>query len=1411
MTRGLRILIASIAVGATNIPAAAQTPATTEGKRAEIITEVLTQKGYMTNAAVDAAAHPVKKTTISFIDGLGRPVQQVARQQSSDGNGNDVVQFFQYDQHGRQTKAYLPYVAPSSGGGYRPDAMTEQLNWYLATAGEDKPYAETVYDASPLQRVKGQGAPGSDWQPGTGHIATTTTRPNTAADAVSIFDETGRTALYYLANELAVTESTDENGNKVLLYTNKSGQQLLKRVQLDDVLTLEGFPDATYAWLETYYVYDTYGSLQYQVPPKAVELLKKGKTWSEVQELLFSYTYDSKGRLVEKKVPNSGKTIYKYDNRNRLALVQDANLRSKNSNSWYFTKYDRSQRPVMEGIYTFVPGTYASVDAALAAQTVFTEDRNTNGATHFYTNNAFPASSIEVLSVTYYDTYQDFSTASYAAGLLSNQEAAATTNTYGLATGKKTRVVTSTGLSSTWLQQVYYYDSEARLIQTKANNHLHHALEDVSTSVYDFMGKIVSTQSTVKSSAATSLTVENIVAYDLNSGLAKQVKQRNKLNGGVWDKADYQLVAEYKYDGLGKLLEKKLHEKASGSNTFLQTVDYSYNIRGWLTGINKPSSSDDLFTLDLYYNKTDAGLGNTAQYNGNISAVKWRVNSDAAAKERSYKFTYDKMDRLKEAAYAASGTTGWTEEVGGYDEKGIRYDHNGNITALQRNTITSGTTTATLLDNLSYSLTGNLLTKVEDLSGNAEGFHNRSSASDEMAYNDAGSLTKDLNKNITSITYNEINKVSQITITEGSATKMISYDYDATGTRLATTATGTAKQDYLGGLVVENAVFKHFPMAEGLVRIADNSFIYEYHLKDHLGNMRVAFTEATTTTTGATMEPDFAYQEESNFANISETRHLDRGRARTGSYAALLSTSRNRPVGPSRRVTMQKGDSLKVEAYGLYETVKEQDMTFSLLSWLAASAMITTGQVAEGKGKQNKYLPYLGMALAMAPKIIQKEKGVPKAYLRYIVYDSDSNYVTSGYQALGRNGKGNWEKLELKYKAEEDGFAEVYLANESGNDAWFDDMSVSVTSAMIVQENHYYPFGMVMQGAVNGIAMPADATRRLFNGGAEWQNQFDVDPNYHSTYFREYDPVLGRFNGIDPMADAFSSWSPYQYAFNNPVLFNDPNGAKPVPIDGYDSVPIDGGMVLTSRGFVPLYALGGSGVGSIAGSPGGLYWANGFYTEEQNKKRMSASSYFLYYGRDKGTMYFYYEKETEPTKELFNGNVIEGTTIKSVRKKGYRNSAVEWRNPSETDIILAGIGTLGYIGEKLSQNILNSRSGFTSGKMFPNSPSNFSKARAKYVKGGLKVGGWGLTLYGLVSTQDDYEKRKISRYRRDHNLLLNAYGFFFPSYAVPLAIGDYFGQIYSKEINDSILKPGGVLHEATILTLETLGIPSEAK
>ena len=100
--------------------------------------------------------------TVQYFDGLGRPDQTI--QVALSPVGKDIVQPIEYDQYGRDSIRYLPYRGGNSNGNYVTTDLTEQSAYYLSqfpsTPDKDYPYAETVFDNSPLNRVMKQGAPG---------------------------------------------------------------------------------------------------------------------------------------------------------------------------------------------------------------------------------------------------------------------------------------------------------------------------------------------------------------------------------------------------------------------------------------------------------------------------------------------------------------------------------------------------------------------------------------------------------------------------------------------------------------------------------------------------------------------------------------------------------------------------------------------------------------------------------------------------------------------------------------------------------------------------------------------------------------------------------------------------------------------------------------------------------------------------------------------------------------------------------------------------------------------------------------------------------------------------------------------------------------------------------------------------
>jgi RHS repeat-associated protein len=231
---------------------------------------------------------------------------------------------------------------------------------------------------------------------------------------------------------------------------------------------------------------------------------------------------------------------------------------------------------------------------------------------------------------------------------------------------------------------------------------------------------------------------------------------------------------------------------------------------------------------------------------------------------RKYDFSYDNVNRLTASNFTQYTGSSFNQTAGiNYTANNLSYDANGNILSMTQYGLTSATATASVaIDQLTYTpITGtNKLQSVSDAAnGNTPApgatgylgdYHYASGAGSgtTYTYDNNGNLTSDNNKKISSITYNYLNLPQTITVT-GKGT--ITYTYDAAGNKLQKqTVEGTTTTTTLYGseAVYVNNVLQFVMHEEGRIRVnsTNNGYVFDYFLKDHLGNTRMTITDDNT-------------------------------------------------------------------------------------------------------------------------------------------------------------------------------------------------------------------------------------------------------------------------------------------------------------------------------------------------------------------------------------------------------------------------------------------------------------------------------------------------------------------------------------------------------------------------------------
>lgn len=515
----------------------------------------------------------------------------------------------------------------------------------------------------------------------------------------------------------------------------------------------------------------------------------------------------------------------------------------------------------------------------------------------------------------------------------------------------------------------------------------------------------------------------------------------------------------------------------------------------------------------------------------------------------------------------------------------------------------------------------------------------------DYSYDNNGNLIKDYNKDIgdaatQGITYNYLNLPELITFKKAGASNAstIAFTYDASGEKLKKVVTDNTTSTpvitttlYNDGMVYVNDVLQFIANEEGRVRFtpaigtAVAKLNYDYFLKDHLGNVRMILTDeheqctypaATLEGNSTTASIPNALFKEKDFYDINESNIVDlpdnsisypnnNGINNNNLYSDQGATSQKMyqlqasggvaATGLGIVLKVMSGDKIDIFGKSYYNVDNSTHQNYSLpVESLLTGFLGGPAGLGAAKG-------VTGSSLGNMPAIAGDVYGFlndpargndptdtkPKAYINYILLDNQFHYAGGGFSRVGDIGQ---VKDHFTVDAQvlhditvnKNGYLYVYCSNESPVKVYFDNLQVVHTKGALLEETHYYPFGLTMPG-ISDRAAKTDYVENnyKYNYGSELQHHELTDGSgleLYATDFRSYDPQIGRFHQADPFGDINESGSPYNYCNNSPLNYNDPLGLDTVKAQG--QIPVG-----TARGAVVSMTNSGGGTSSYVYDP----------------------------------------------------------------------------------------------------------------------------------------------------------------------------------------------------------------------------------
>lgn len=797
----------------------------------------------MKTVHTDADSTQTKRQTIAYYDGLGRPIQTILKGASPDGH--DLADRTEYDSMGRLSRVWQAARSPYSNGGPVDSAVfvPAATSFY----GDTAPFRETCFDGSPLDRIRKDTGPGQAWHQADKGVTSgfLTYSAGKASDSLYCkkysFVLSGNTGISFgldilhpwPSGSLMVSRTEDEDGRTLWVFKDMRNLVVLERRLAEEA---QGNTPATYA--DTYYLYDDAGQLIAVLPPELSKEFGKG-TWSgsteadpKVEGFAYQYRYDTRGRMIAKKLPGAAWTYYIYDKGDRLVLTQDGNQRDRNE--WSFRFQDNLGRECLTGI---LQGTYNAFSNPLGnVQVVVTRERGDGnyGSRHDYAVSGLSLpSNAEVLTVNFWDDYSflnhesGMTSAAFSYVAPTSDEAeygkSYGTEAQGLLTGRWCKTLGDA--PSTWadsaVRETWYYDDYGRTVfHVKGYPSGNRMIERMG---YSFAGELTNRLRTMQFPDNTGKTEEYIYTYD-SWGRLKDTF--HSLSGTTIK------LASNNYDMVGRLASTSRGGTGNQNGPSALASAYTYNVRDWMTEI-----SGTLFTETLTYETPRHGNSRPGQWGGNISSSTWNT-SQAPSDSTWYDYGYDLLGRLTEASYGCDFS----------DQDDYRrtysYDLNGNL----RTRTTPGFPIPFV--EVWPSGTGNQPLSLAETVRNLYGTFPQSILQESYAYDAVGNRTEVLDAQgdtLNMTRYNLLNLPEEYVSAQGDTVR---YVYSADGEKLyvAENLSGSAAQgtEYAANYRIENGTVTMIHTDAGYYTpllapggSTASSYTHIWYLKDHLGNNRV--------------------------------------------------------------------------------------------------------------------------------------------------------------------------------------------------------------------------------------------------------------------------------------------------------------------------------------------------------------------------------------------------------------------------------------------------------------------------------------------------------------------------------------------------------------------------------------------